>query len=101
MALVAPSASARPDGGAARPRAGRPLMRRSRYGAIALLAAALPPQEAWAQRPQPAARAIRAQQAASPRLQLTEVFHVGSLSGRNDAFGRVMDATLDHAGRLL
>ena len=68
---------------------------------VVLAAVSLPLHAASAQRPQPAARTITAQQAVRPRLQLTEVFRVGSLSGRNDAFGRVMDATLDHAGRLL
>ncbi|HET7232138.1 MAG TPA: 6-bladed beta-propeller [Longimicrobium sp.] len=47
-----------------------------------------------------AARPIQVERGAAPRLQLTEVFRVGSLGGR-DAFGRVMDATLDNAGRLL
>ena len=47
------------------------------------------------------ARQIVTERAAQPRLQLTEVFRVGSESGANDAFAQVMDATLDHAGRLL
>jgi 6-bladed beta-propeller protein len=50
---------------------------------------------------QPSARPIVTERAAQPRLQLTELFRVGSLDGANDAFARVMDATLDHAGRLL
>jgi 6-bladed beta-propeller len=76
-------------------------MRRSVHGAIVLLAVLLQVEGGSAQRAQPAARVISAPQAARARLHLTEVYRVGSLSGRNDAFGRVMDATLDHAGRLL
>ncbi|HEX8245991.1 MAG TPA: 6-bladed beta-propeller [Longimicrobium sp.] len=65
---------------------------------ITLCLCAAVPAGAAAQVP---ARPIVTQRAAQPRLQLTEVFRVGSESGANDAFARVMDATLDHAGRLL
>jgi len=71
-------------------------MRPSRPIVLALLTLAL----AAPATAQPAARAITLARADAPRLRLTELFRVGSLDGR-DAFGRVMDATLDRGGRLL
>jgi hypothetical protein len=72
----------------------RPILRLVPIVAVALASAGLPA------RGQVAARPIVTEHAAQPRLRLREVFRVGSLSGENDAFGRVMDATLDHRGRL-
>lgn len=46
---------------------------------------------------QPITQAVRD----APTLQLTQVVRLGSLDGEHDAFGRVMDATLDRAGRIL
>lgn len=37
----------------------------------------------------------------APRFELTPVVRVGSLDGEHDAFGRVMDAALDRAGRII
>lgn len=37
----------------------------------------------------------------APALELTQVVRLGSMDGEHDAFGRVMDATLDRAGRIL
>lgn len=51
-------------------------------------------------RAQPPFRTMTEVRGAGPRLVLTETRRVGSLDGP-DAFGRVMDATLDRSGRLL
>jgi hypothetical protein len=67
---------------------------------LALFLVGTAPPAAAQARAQPAARAITQERAAAPRLHMTEVFRVGSADGR-DAFGRVMDATLDRRGRLL
>jgi len=72
-------------------------MRPSRSAFILLL---LPLVPLYAGGQASAARPISMERGAAPRLQLTEVFRVGSLDGR-DAFGRVMDAALDNGGRLL
>ncbi|WP_420127740.1 6-bladed beta-propeller [Longimicrobium sp.] len=37
----------------------------------------------------------------APTLELTQVVRLGSMDGEHDAFGRVMDAALDRAGRIL
>jgi hypothetical protein len=60
---------------------------------LAMLAWAIP---AWAQPSTPMTEV----RGAGPRLVLTETRRVGSMDGP-DAFGRVMDATLDRSGRLL
>ena len=46
-------------------------------------------------------RPITAAVGDAPALELTQVVRLGSLDGEHDAFGRVMDATLDRAGRIL
>lgn len=49
---------------------------------------------------QPVPRAIEIQRT-GPRLELVEVLRLGSLEGPDDAFGRIMDATIDGRGRIL
>lgn len=60
---------------------------------LVFMAADLPAQEPVRQR-------ISRRPANTVELELREVFRVGSLDGPNDAFGRVMSATIDSRGRL-
>lgn len=66
---------------------------------LALVAACAAAQPVWTQ--SVPSRPITGPTAGAPALRLTQVVRLGSLEGEHDAFGRVMDAALDGAGRIL
>lgn len=74
-------------------------MIRTLLGAVLLLACAVGARQSAAQAVP--SRPITRAASGAPRLELTQVVRLGSLDGEHDAFGRVMDATLDRAGRIL
>lgn len=55
----------------------------------------------WAEGQNVPSRPITPARGDAPTLELTQVVRIGSLDGEHDAFGRVMDAALDRAGRIL
>lgn len=76
-----------------------PERRSPLVSALVLLAAFVSVASIQAQAPPPTS--IRVARGETPPLRLRQIARVGSLDGRHDAFGRVMDAALDSRGRLI